>query len=81
MPSARLPGRGWTRGAAVTAGYVIRPATSADADLLVEFTMREAKDAEGASLDPAWVRRGVIAALADPRLAQRNIAAAASSIS
>jgi ribosomal protein S18 acetylase RimI-like enzyme len=42
----------------------------ADADVLVEFTLREARDAEAASLDPDWVRRGVTAALREPRLAQ-----------
>ena len=31
----------------MTSGYAIRPAVMADADTLVEFTLREAEDAEG----------------------------------
>jgi GNAT superfamily N-acetyltransferase len=55
--------------------YSIRPASAADADAIVEFTLREARDAEDATLDPAHVRRGVTAALEDPRLAQYWVAA------
>jgi GNAT superfamily N-acetyltransferase len=50
--------------------YVIRPASPADADVIVEFTLREARDAEAATLDPVNVRRGVVAGLEDPELAQ-----------
>jgi GNAT superfamily N-acetyltransferase len=58
----------------VTSGYTIRPAVMADADTLVEFTLREAEDAEGVRLNPARVRRGVTAALEDSRLAQYWVA-------
>ena len=54
--------------------YSIRPASAADADVIVEFTLREARDAEDASLDPARVRRGVTSALHDPELAQYWVA-------
>ena len=57
--------------------YQIREATAGDADVLVAFTLREARDAEGVSLDPAGVRRGVERAFDDPRLARYWIAEAA----
>ena len=60
----------------MTAGYTIRPAVRADADVLVDFTLREARDAEGVRLDPARVRRGVTSALDDSRLARYWIASA-----
>jgi ribosomal protein S18 acetylase RimI-like enzyme len=60
----------------MTSGYVIRSAVKADADLLVDFTLREALDAEGVRLDAAVVRRGVTAALDDVRLARYWIATA-----
>ena len=46
--------------------YDIRPATRADIDTLIEFTIREASEAEGAELDVAAARRGVHAAFDDP---------------
>lgn len=49
---------------------LVRAASAADAERLIDFTLREAADAEGVRLDPAAVRRGVTAALEDPRLAQ-----------
>ena len=39
--------------------YRIRPAGRHDVAVLVEFTLREAHDAEGVALDPAAARRGV----------------------
>jgi GNAT superfamily N-acetyltransferase len=54
----------------------IRPATMADVDVLVDFTLREARDAEGVTLDPVRVRRGVSAAFAEPPLARYWMAAA-----
>lgn len=56
--------------------YRIRPATPDDVEVLVGFTLREAHDAEGVSLDPDRVRRGVAGALADPRLARYWLAEA-----
>jgi GNAT superfamily N-acetyltransferase len=54
----------------------IRRALAADVDLLVRFALREALDAEHANLDPAAVRRGVSAAIDDPRLARYWVAEA-----
>jgi ribosomal protein S18 acetylase RimI-like enzyme len=45
---------------------VIRPATPADADTLVAFTLAEALDAERRTLSRADVRRGVAGAFATP---------------
>jgi GNAT superfamily N-acetyltransferase len=50
--------------------YRIRPATPDDEDVIVAFTLSEARDAEGVSLDPTAVRRGVARALEDDRLAR-----------
>ena len=44
----------------------VRPARPDDADALVEFNFRMARETEGLSLDPAVLSRGVRAALADP---------------
>lgn len=44
-------------------GYTIRSARPSDLDTLVEFTLNEAREAEGARLDVAHVTRGVQAAL------------------
>src|SRR5688500_1492020 len=44
----------------------IRPATHADADTLIDFNLRMARETEGLSLDPATLARGVRAALSDP---------------
>jgi GNAT superfamily N-acetyltransferase len=54
--------------------YEIQPARPEDVDVLVAFTLQEADDAEGVSLDPAAVRRGVARALDDPALARYWIA-------
>lgn len=56
------------------ARYFVRAATAADQDLLVDFTLREARDAEGVTLDPAGVRRGVAQAFVDPALARYWVA-------
>lgn len=56
--------------------HQIRSATPDDVDTLVAFTLREARDAEGVSLDPAAVRRGVARAIEDPRLARYWVAEA-----
>jgi ribosomal protein S18 acetylase RimI-like enzyme len=50
--------------------HTIRPATRADIETLIAFTLAEARDAEGIELDRAAVTRGVTAALDDPRLAR-----------
>ena len=52
----------------------IRPATLADVELLVTFTLQEAQDAEGIALDPSAVRRGVALAFEDPSLARYWVA-------
>jgi GNAT superfamily N-acetyltransferase len=57
--------------------YQIRTATPGDVEILVAFTLQEARDAEGVSLDPAAVTRGVAQAVADPRLARYWVAEAA----
>lgn len=44
----------------------IRPATAADLDVLVAFTLSEAWDAERRTLNPADVRRGVQGAFDSP---------------
>jgi GNAT superfamily N-acetyltransferase len=54
--------------------YTIHPASPDDLDVLVDFTLREAQDAEGATLDPAAVRRGVARALGDASLARYWVA-------
>jgi GNAT superfamily N-acetyltransferase len=43
---------------------MIRPATVADLDLLAQFTIEEAREAEGRALDPEAARDGVAAAFA-----------------
>ena len=45
---------------------IIRSARAADADTLVDFNARMARETEGLSLDPAVLSPGVRAALADP---------------
>jgi GNAT superfamily N-acetyltransferase len=50
----------------MTAAYTIRPATAADIDVLVDFTLAEARDAERRTLDPEGARRGVRGAFAEP---------------
>jgi ribosomal protein S18 acetylase RimI-like enzyme len=56
--------------------YRIRLATPQDVDILVGFTLQEARDAEGVSLDPSPVRRGVTLALQDDALARYWVAEA-----
>jgi ribosomal protein S18 acetylase RimI-like enzyme len=46
--------------------YTIRPATVADSDLLVSFTLSEALDSERRALIRAEVQRGVAGAFATP---------------
>jgi GNAT superfamily N-acetyltransferase len=58
----------------VTDGYRIRAATSEDADQLVAFTLREAQDAEGVTLNADGVARGVASALENPSLARYWVA-------
>jgi ribosomal protein S18 acetylase RimI-like enzyme len=48
-----------------TSSDVIRSAVRADVDTLVDFTLQEARDAEGVELDAMAVRRGVLAAFAE----------------
>ena len=49
--------------------YVVRRAQDQDLDSLVSFTVAEAREAEGAELDPSIVRRGVEAGLSNPAIA------------
>jgi ribosomal protein S18 acetylase RimI-like enzyme len=44
----------------------VRPAAPADADTLIDFNLRMARETEGLSLDPPTLGRGVRAALSDP---------------
>jgi GNAT superfamily N-acetyltransferase len=60
----------------VAADYTIRAAGMADIDTLVAFTLREARDAEGAEIDPGAARRGVAEAFADPPRAMYWVAEA-----
>lgn len=46
--------------------FEIRKATEADAPVIIEFNVLMARETEGKSLDPASIRQGVHAALADP---------------
>lgn len=48
------------------ASYLIRPATVADSDTLVAFTLSEALDAERRALNRAEVQRGIAGAFASP---------------
>jgi ribosomal protein S18 acetylase RimI-like enzyme len=49
--------------------YTIREGVSGDVDALVAFTLQEAREAENIELDVSAVRRGVLMALEDSRLA------------
>ena len=49
--------------------YVVRRAQDKDLDSLVSFTLAEAREAEGAELDPSIVRRGVEAGLSNRAIA------------
>jgi GNAT superfamily N-acetyltransferase len=51
------------------ADYRIREAICADIETLIDFTLREALDAEGATKDLDGVSRGVRSAIEDPLLA------------
>lgn len=53
----------------MTADYTIRRALRSDMDLLVAFTIREARAAEQVELDPESVLRGVRGGFEDPPLA------------
>lgn len=53
----------------MTQRYRLRRAAPADLDRLVEFTVAEAREAEGVEKDPGAVRRGVLAGLEDPSVA------------
>lgn len=57
--------------------YDIRPATAADLDVLVAFTLQEAQEAEGRARDVEAVTRGVRSALDDPARAVYWVAHAA----
>jgi len=50
----------------VKAAYSIRKAIPSDLDALIRFTLQEALEAEGAEKNVEGVRRGVLAAFADP---------------
>jgi ribosomal protein S18 acetylase RimI-like enzyme len=50
----------------MTTAYEIRPATPDDIDVLVGFTLAEARDAERRTLDVEGARRGVRGAFASP---------------
>jgi ribosomal protein S18 acetylase RimI-like enzyme len=50
----------------MTAAYEIRPATPDDIDVLVGFTLAEARDAERRTLDVEGARRGVRGAFDSP---------------
>jgi ribosomal protein S18 acetylase RimI-like enzyme len=50
----------------MTADYTVRRARLDDLDVLVDFTMHEAREAESKVLDPAAARRGVLAAFEEP---------------
>jgi GNAT superfamily N-acetyltransferase len=56
------------------ARYRIRAASAADQAVLVDCTVREARDAEGVALDASAVGRGVARALEDPALARYWVA-------
>jgi ribosomal protein S18 acetylase RimI-like enzyme len=61
-------------------GYVIRPATPEDADILVAYTLSEALDAERRTLSRSDVQRGVAGGFATPPKARYWVAESAGSI-
>ena len=61
----------------MTSAYTIRPATAADIDVLVDFTLAEARDAERRTLDIEGARRGVRGAFGTPPRAAYWVAEAA----
>lgn len=54
--------------------YAIRPAAHADIETLVDFTVREASEAEGVTLDRTEAMRGVRGAFQQPPLARYWVA-------
>lgn len=54
--------------------YMIREACLNDLDVIVSFTIEEAREAEAAELDAEGVRRGVLAGLEDPAVASYWVA-------
>jgi ribosomal protein S18 acetylase RimI-like enzyme len=57
--------------------YTIRQAGLTDLDTIVDFTLDEAREAEGLDIDAAGVRRGVLAGLEDPSVATYWLAVSA----
>ena len=66
--------------ASPASGYTIRPATPDDADILVEYTLSEALDAERRTLSRSEVQRGVAGGFATPPKARYWVAESAGSI-
>jgi GNAT superfamily N-acetyltransferase len=58
----------------MTSTYTIREAAREDVARLIAFALDEAREAEGLTLDPDGVARGVGAAFDDPSLAQYWVA-------
>lgn len=58
----------------MSAECTIRRATPGDIDTLVAFTLDEAREAEGRTLDPGVVRLGVEGGFSDPPLARYWVA-------
>jgi ribosomal protein S18 acetylase RimI-like enzyme len=58
----------------MVAEYMIREARPQDLDTLVDFTLREAREAEALDLNAAVVRRGMQRVFADPQLATYRVA-------
>ncbi|MBW2499542.1 MAG: GNAT family N-acetyltransferase, partial [Deltaproteobacteria bacterium] len=56
--------------------YRLRRATSSDLATIVDFTLEEAREAEGLKVDADAVRRGIRAGLEDPALATYWVAEA-----
>lgn len=55
-----------TRGRPLEPTYTIRDARTSDIETLIDFTVREAREAEGKELNPEGVARGVRAAFESP---------------
>ncbi|MFH5805122.1 GNAT family N-acetyltransferase [Alienimonas sp. DA493] len=58
--------------------FVVAPAGPDDAEAIAEFNLRLAEETEGKRLDPATVRAGVAAVLADPAKGRYFVARPAS---
>lgn len=54
--------------------WTIRPASAADAEVVIEFNRLLAEETEGKVLDSSRLRQGVLAALADPHKARYFLA-------